>query len=141
MADKRPSPFSLVLVPAAITLMVTIARLLGELYEWSPTLFGEPKAGGDNAMIGIGWLIFVFGLWFGFRLQRSGQGTGNKGRALLISAIALMVAFGGIFGAKAAGLVTFPDKEHPGEVVGVAYFAGAMVLVVPAGLAMRASAC
>jgi hypothetical protein len=42
----------IVVVPAIITLAVTLLRLFGELQHWSPNLF-NPVAGGGGALIGI----------------------------------------------------------------------------------------
>ena len=43
----------LILVPAVITLGVTLLRLVGELAGWSPALFNR-EAGGGGALVGIG---------------------------------------------------------------------------------------
>ncbi len=45
----------LILVPAVITLAVTILRLVGELENWSPLFFNK-HAGGGGALIGTQWL-------------------------------------------------------------------------------------
>lgn len=128
MAKQPPSVLSLVLVPAILTLVVTVVRLLGELNGWNPALFGEPKAGGAQAPIGISWLIIVFGLWFGIRVQRAGVGPSKPGRALGISLIAVAVGAGGMFALRALELVQMPDAEHPGEPQGIGYMMGAMLL-------------
>jgi hypothetical protein len=61
----------LVLVPAAITLGVTLLRLTGELLDWSPDLFSRAPGGG-LAVVGITWLAPLFGFYFGDRLTRDG---------------------------------------------------------------------
>jgi hypothetical protein len=53
---------SLILVPAIITLAVTLLRLAGELLRWSPTFFNR-EAGGPGAIVGIVWLVPVFGIY------------------------------------------------------------------------------
>jgi hypothetical protein len=53
--------------PAAVTLAVTLLRLTGELLEWTPTLF-DRAVGGGAALVGIIWLVPVFGFYFGLRL-------------------------------------------------------------------------
>ena len=50
----------LILVPAVITLAVTLLRLVGELQGWSPALFNR-EGGGRGALVGIVWLIPVLG--------------------------------------------------------------------------------
>ena len=61
----------LVLWPAVITLAVTLLRLTGELRGWSPRLFSR-EAGGGAALVGIVWLIFLFGIYFALRLAHLG---------------------------------------------------------------------
>jgi len=70
----------LILVPAVITLAVTLLRLVGELQGWSPLFFNR-EAGGGGALVGISWLVPVFGAWFGWKLARAGSGPGGIGRA------------------------------------------------------------
>lgn len=85
----------LVLVPALITLAVTLLRLAGELLRWSPALFNR-EPGGGGALVGIVWLIFVFGIYFGIRLDRAGEGPASLGRALgwTLLAFAINTALG-----------------------------------------------
>jgi hypothetical protein len=87
-----PSTQSLVLVPALITLAVTLLRLTGELLGWSPVFFAR-AAGGAAAIVGIVWLVPVFGFLFARRLAGSGPAPtagGVIGHALL--AIGVMIA-------------------------------------------------
>jgi hypothetical protein len=100
-ASVRPG--NLILVPAVITLAVTLLRLVGELQGWSPRLFSK-EAGGGGALVGISWLVPVFGAWFGWKLAKAGQGTGAIGRAigLTILAMAILPALG--FAANALGM-------------------------------------
>jgi len=78
----------LILVPAVITLAVTLLRLVGELQGWSPLLFNK-EAGGGGALVGIAWLVPIFGAWFGWKLTRAGSGPGGIGRALGLTLLAL----------------------------------------------------
>ncbi len=119
MDQKPPSIRSLVVVPAILTLIVTLARLVGELNGWSPLLFGTATAGGANAILGISWLIFVFGLWFGFKVQRSGAGVAKPGKTLLFSLLPIALLFGGFAACQALGLVSLPTPEAPGEPKGL----------------------
>ena len=63
---------SLVLWPGLITLAVTLLRLVGELLRWSDRFFSR-AAGGAAAVVGIVWLVPVFGAYFALRLLRAGQ--------------------------------------------------------------------
>lgn len=124
MQGKASGVLSLVLVPALLTLVVTVVRLCGEIFGWSEAVFGKPEAGGGSALVGISWLIFVFGLWFGFRLQRAGAGPASRGRALILSLVAFGIVFGGMPLLQALDVMWFPDKEHPGESRGLGWMLG-----------------
>ena len=65
-------PRSLVLWPAVITLAVTLLRLAGELLRWSERFFSR-SAGGAAALVGIVWLVPIFGVYFAIRLLRAGH--------------------------------------------------------------------
>lgn len=117
----------LVLGPAVLTLLVSVLRLVGQINGWNPTVFGRPEAGGSGALLGISWLIFLFGLWFGIRLQRGGAGPRSKGRALLVSLLAIGVLMGGMQGLQSLELVSIPDADHPGEPRGMPWLIGLLV--------------
>lgn len=73
MAGDRsgsPSLTSLLLVPALVTLAVTLVRLAGELLHWSPRYFAR-SAGGAFALVGIVWLVPIFAIYFAWRLLGS----------------------------------------------------------------------
>lgn len=71
----------LILVPSLITLGVTLLRLVGELMNWAPVLFNK-AAGGGGAIVGIAWLVLVFGAIFGWKLALAGQGPAGAGKAI-----------------------------------------------------------
>jgi hypothetical protein len=71
----------LVLVPALITLAITLLRLVGELNHWSPALFNR-AAGGGGALIGIVWLVPILGVYFALRLRKAGRGPASRGGAI-----------------------------------------------------------
>ena len=104
----------LVWVPAIITLAVTLLRLLGELMGWSPLLFNA-EAGGGGALVGIVWLVPIFGIYFAVKLAGSGQGAGvSAGKVIGLSVLALVLCMGIAAGAFAilgqtsvAGLLIF----------------------------------
>jgi hypothetical protein len=103
MSDADVRPARLVLVPALITLAVTLLRLTGELLHWSPVFFGR-EAGGGAALVGISWLPPFFGLYFAWRLARAGQGPGPLGKAYALAVVALAVMPLTIFVAPRLGL-------------------------------------
>jgi hypothetical protein len=90
----------LILVPALITLAVTLLRLAGELLHWSPTLF-NPEAGGGGALVGIVWLVPVFGVYFALKIAGAGEGPPRLGRALayVLLALVLLPTSGALAGA------------------------------------------
>jgi hypothetical protein len=102
--DNRTVPYrDLVLVPALITLAVTILRLVGELQNWNPKLFSR-EAGGGGSLVGISWLVPLFGIYFAVRLVRAGFVPSSVWVTLgtALGALAVMVALG--FLANALGL-------------------------------------
>lgn len=140
MEGKAPGILKLVLVPALLTLVVTVLRLYGELNAWDPFWVGTKAGGGGGGLIAITWLVLVFGFWFGIRLQRSGKGVAKPGRALLLGVVAFAVFAGLMAGFHAADLVTFPNEEHPVEARGALYVliacaAGSLVSFVAWGRA------
>jgi len=49
----------------------------------------QPGAGGGGALVGISWLVPVFGAWFGWKLAASGGRPGSAWRALGLTVLAL----------------------------------------------------
>jgi hypothetical protein len=109
MSVSQASPSSsvreLVLWPAIVTLGVTMLRLYGELSGWSPRFFSR-EAGGAAALIGIVWLIPVFGVYFGARLAREGARPAHLGRALGFALVAF--AFNTAMGIAAFNVIKSP---------------------------------
>ncbi len=85
----------LVIVPAIVTLFVTILRLTGELRRWPAQWFSTDTGGinpsGVSWVIGITWLAAIFGAYFGIRLARAGQGPRSLGKAAGISALGVLI--------------------------------------------------
>jgi hypothetical protein len=100
--DDRLSA-NVILIPAVITLAVTLLRLIGELQNWSPALFSRAPGGGGS-LVGISWLVPVFGIYFGLKLARAGYAPRRvaAGIGLLVLAIALLPLTGVV--AQAAGM-------------------------------------
>ena len=99
MTDAKAVPIKdLILIPSIITLAVTLLRLVGELQNWSPAFFGK-AAGGGGTLVGISWLIPVFGFYFGWRLVRLGYVAPSAGRVVGFSLLAVAVLFAIGFGA------------------------------------------
>lgn len=121
-SNNRTRIARLILVPSVITLVITLLRLSGELRHWSPALF-NPSAGGGGALVGITWLVLVFGVYFALRLAGDGNGPARVGRSIGMAAFGLVVmAFGGFIAAA-------PQVNIPGKlVIGLLLFAAATAL-------------
>jgi len=112
----------LILVPSLITLLITLLRITGELQHWSPTLFNS-SAGGGGALIGITWLVLVFGVYFALRLASDGNGPASAGRSIGMAVLGLVVMACGGFVAAA------PQVNLPGKLaIGLLLFAAATAL-------------
>ena len=85
-----PALRRLFVIATVVTLAVTLLRLTGELARWSPALFNR-DAGGPGALVGIVWLIPVFGVLFALRLARDGQGPASVWKAAGWAALAFAV--------------------------------------------------
>lgn len=111
----------LILVPALITFAVTILRLGGELMDWSPALFSR-EAGGAGALIGIVWLVPIFGIVFAMKLAAMGYGPPGVGRALGFVLLGLLASVAIV----AVGVATV---KFPARVVVLPLAAGTAVLI------------
>ncbi len=105
MADEDVPVGKLILWPAVVTLGVTLLRLVGELLEWSPSLFNR-SAGGGGALVGISWLPLLFGIVFAVQLVRRGArpSSGMKAVGSALAAVVAVVVL--MMAAGAAGLVS-----------------------------------
>ncbi|MBL9076283.1 MAG: hypothetical protein JNL08_02190 [Planctomycetes bacterium] len=88
MTETGPSTLRLLLVPTLVTLLVSVARLMAEVQGRVTNL-----SGGRGALLGITWLVFVFGGWFGWRLARLGSAPRVR-RAWLWSLLSLVAIVG-----------------------------------------------
>ena len=109
-SSRRLSIGRLIFIPSVITLAVTLLRLIGELQHWSPILF-NPTAGGGGAIMGITWLVLIFGVYFALKLSVAGEGPARIGKANLFAVLGLVAMIAGAF-------VGFAHQIHfPGKVV------------------------
>lgn len=131
MADSnsgaRPSILQIILVPAVITLAITILRLVGELQQWSPRLFGTGAAGGGGAIVGISWLPILFGPYFALKLAGAAVGPESKGKAIGLSLAAIVVMVLG-------GFVVFKGLTSGGGAIAILGF----LIILGAGFVARA---
>src|SRR5262249_28267292 len=112
------------LVAGAITLLVTLVRLLGEVRGWDPRLFST-EPGGQGAIVGISWLAVPFGFCFGRCLARAGRP--RMGRAFLFTLLPIVLLFvAGTWVSK-----TWPDDiKAMTPVLGFGVPGGALLLLL-----------
>ena len=100
ISGRRLSTMRLILIPAVISLAVTILRLIGELQHWSQKWFSSQTGGvmpsGVSWLIGITWLALPFGIYFAWKLRADGQGPPHQGGAVLYAALGLILMLGGL---------------------------------------------
>ncbi|MBZ5516821.1 MAG: hypothetical protein LAN62_18615 [Acidobacteriia bacterium] len=84
----RASVLQLILVPAVITLGVSVLRLVGELLGWPRPWFNR---GMGASIVGIAWLAPVFGIYFALRLAKSDQKPESFGRAAWYAILGVLV--------------------------------------------------
>ena len=113
----------MILIPAIITLLVTVLRLVGELQGWNDQVFSNVAPGGEQkpGFMGIAYLVPIFGLWFGFKLRRSTGQPPHIGKAALRFLIGAVVLIGGFMACMGLELITLPNKEAPGQPTGLMY--------------------
>ena len=97
------------LVPALITLGITLLRLGGELAHWSPRFFSAAPGGGA-AVVGISWLPFVLGPYFAMKLAKSGHGAASVWKTFGLSVLGLGILIGGGF-VGFAPQINFPLRQ------------------------------
>jgi hypothetical protein len=71
--QNKPDYGKLILIPAVITLGITLLRLAAELMNL-PSWLANKHPGGVGALIGISWLPPIFGIYFARKLM----GTAGK---------------------------------------------------------------
>ena len=96
-----PRVLPLVLWPALITLAVTLLRLVGELRGWAPDYFSRVPGGGLSPL-GITWLAPLVGVYFGWRLGRTGRSAPHP---IVAVGVPLLSVLGGALVAALAGRI------------------------------------
>jgi hypothetical protein len=122
MTDQRPALRPLVMGPAIVTLAVTLLRLFGERQGWSETFFSRAP-GGLGALVGIVWLVLLFGLYFGWKLAQLEYRPPRAKKAVGLCLLGFAAVAAAGLGARAVGL------GPVGEVVAVSV-GGAVAAVI-----------
>jgi hypothetical protein len=116
-SNNRIQIARLIFIPSLITLIVTLLRVVGELRHWSPALF-NPSAGGGGALVGITWLVPIFGIYFALK-SGAGEGPVGVGRAIGLAVLGLAVLVGGSI-LTIAPQIHLPGKQPIGLLLMVA---------------------
>ena len=109
---RRTSIWQLIRVPAAISLGVTLLRLVGELAH-GPRMFFNPAPGGPGSIVGIVWLAPVFGIYFALKLVSKNEGPKSFGKAIGLAGLGVVIIF--VF--SAAGSVLEIDRSFQGRLL------------------------
>jgi hypothetical protein len=115
-SDRGASTIQLIAIPAVITLGITAVRLIGEMQHWSKAWF-NPDPGGAGAVIGIVWLVPIFGIYFAIKLSSRGEGPAGAGRAALFALLGIFIVAAGF---ALAFVVSQPGMPGAALTLGVA---------------------
>jgi hypothetical protein len=108
LTDQRPALRPLIMGPAIVTLAVTLLRLFGERQRWSERFFSR-EPGGAGALVGIAWLVLLFGLYFGWKLAQLEYRPPRGKKAAGLCLLGIAVVFAATIAARA--LVGGPVAE------------------------------
>ena len=103
---KVPSTARLITPPALIAIGVTTLRLFGELLHWPKPLVNSDVCG--KAILGVIWLVPIFGIYFAVRLFHVGNAPQRFGRPMVLAVSALALKLGGTFLMESHGLTYGP---------------------------------
>jgi hypothetical protein len=114
---------NLITIPALITLVVTMLRLVGEVENWPKPWFNA-AVGGGWAIVGISWLPIIFGPYFALKLAGVGAAPSSIGKAIGLALCGLVVLILGIVLAAATA-------KHISILTVVAYLVMLVAAFVP----------
>ncbi len=134
-SHSGPNVKKLIMVPALIALAITIVRLVGELLGGSSALFNR-EAGGGGALVGIVWLVPIFGVYFAIKLVRQGLGPASAGKVIGLAVAGLVIA--GVATALIFSLLGDPNVSVSfggaiGQQLGIAIASLVVVLILRKG--------
>lgn len=99
MDTTEPTPiWRTIRVPVFLSLAILAARLTGEVLEIDSPWFSR-EAGGGGSLLGMSWLIPVFGFLFGWKLTAERRAPDRPGLALILNLLGLAFLVGGLIGA------------------------------------------
>ncbi len=105
-AVKVPSTARVIAVPALISIAVTSLRLVGELLHWPNPLVNSDVCG--KAILGVVWLVPIFGTYFGVKLFHAGDAPQRFARPVVLAISALALKPTGTFVMESHGMTYAP---------------------------------
>lgn len=92
---QRPSlsTLRLIVVPTLIAVAVTALRAFGEVHQWPRPLVNSAVCG--KAILGVAWLVPIFGVYFAVRLFRAGPQPRLLVPAVLLAITSVLLKLGG----------------------------------------------
>ena len=120
-SGARTSTTSLILIPTAITLLITLLRAYGELHHWPKPWFSN-QPGGGGAIVGISWLPFIFGPYFALKLSGAGAGPRSTPKAIIFGLVGFLLVFAG-------AVIGFAPPFHTFKLIG-----GLLLMVIGTAL-------
>jgi hypothetical protein len=123
----------IILIPALITLGITLLRLGGEFLDL-PSWLASKKAGGPGALIGISWLPPILGVYFARQLMGApGKLWRNLFKTLVIYGLAaripVIIIMGlAIYGNWGTHYDAFPTGSLSGATPAVKFWQGGVMI-------------
>ena len=96
------SALRLIVVPGLISVAVTALRAFGEVHHWPEPIVNSAVCG--KAILGVVWLVPIFGAYFALRLFRAGSQPKFLARAVILAIASLLLKLGGTFVMERPGL-------------------------------------
>jgi len=91
--SRSPSTSRLIVVSALIAVAVTVLRAFGEVHHWPTPLVNSSVCG--KAILGVVWLVPLFGIYFALRLFRADSQPRFMARAVVLAIASLLLKLGG----------------------------------------------
>jgi hypothetical protein len=112
VSGAHPTVSQLIWMPAAVTLAVSLLRLVGELEQWPKPWFNS-GAGGAGALVSIAWLPFIFGPYFAFRVRFEIEGPRGMQKWVGCAVLGLAVFTAGVWASFVPGMGPFARLSLP----------------------------
>ena len=92
----------LIVVPGLTAVAVTALRAFGEVHHWPEPIVNSAVCG--KAILGVAWLVPIFGIYFAVRFFHAGSQPKFLARAVILAISSLLLKLGGTFVMERPGL-------------------------------------